>query len=121
MENNLFTELANQHSENWNNREKIAEAMIPIIGKLYRDNNVIVSIYGRSLVNCSVIEILKLHRRVRMIDQYLSVVDTFPLLNSFKDLKVDSCQIDLGKLTNKFKKQNLNLNEFLESNITKKI
>lgn len=121
MQNNHFTKLVKQHSESWRNRETLTESMIPIIGQLFREKNVIITIYGRSLVNCSVIEILKLHRRVRMVDPYLSVVDTFPLLNSIKDLNIHSCKIDLGRLTNRFKKENVNLKSFLESNITDKL
>ncbi len=121
MKNDHFSKLVDQHSENWKNRETLAEAMIPIIGRLYRENNIILTIYGRSLVNCSVIEILKLHRRVRMVDPYLSVTDTFPLLDSIKDLNIHSCKIDLGRLTNRFKKDNVNLKSFLDANITNKL
>lgn len=121
MKNNHFSKLVDQHSENWKNRETLAEAMIPIIGRLYREKNIILTIYGRSLVNCSVIEILKLHRRVRMVDPYLSVTDTFPLLASIKDLNIHSCKIDLGRLTNRFKKENVNLKSFLDANITNKL
>ena len=54
--------------ENWTDRESTAEAMIPLIGRLYREHNVVTSIYGRGLVNRSVISILKSHRFARQID-----------------------------------------------------
>ena len=42
----------NQMSESaldaWSNRQALAEAMIPMIGRLYRENNVVTSIHGRS-------------------------------------------------------------------------
>ena len=41
----------------WKEREALAEAMIPLIGKVYRENNVEVSVFGRSVVNRSVISI----------------------------------------------------------------
>ncbi|WP_371261054.1 hypothetical protein [Arthrobacter sp. yr096] len=41
-------------------REALAEAMIPVIGRLYRENNVVTSIHGRSLINKSTMNILKL-------------------------------------------------------------
>lgn len=37
------------------------EELIPLIGKLHRENGVVLSIHGRSLVSKSVIELLKLH------------------------------------------------------------
>jgi len=49
----------------WKEREALAEAMIPMIGKFYRDNNVETSVYGRNIVNRSVISILKSHRAAR--------------------------------------------------------
>ena len=59
----------------------MAEAMIPLIGRLYRDNNVLTSIHGRSLINQSVISLLKAHRFARQIDDVeLPVEETLPLL-----------------------------------------
>ena len=37
----------------WKKREALAESMIPMVGKLYRENNVSCYIYGRTLVNQS--------------------------------------------------------------------
>lgn len=39
--------------------------MIPLIGSLYRKQNMVVTIFGRGLVNKDTIEILKVHRHVR--------------------------------------------------------
>ena len=55
--------MSNEVIENcfsdWKGREETAEAMIPLIGRLYRRNNVVTSIYGRAVINQSVIGILK--------------------------------------------------------------
>ncbi len=56
---------ADDHFSRWKNREEIAEAMIPMIGQLYRQRDVTIQVYSRSLVNKSVITILKTHRFVR--------------------------------------------------------
>ena len=32
----------------WAKREEVAESMVPLIGKLYRDYGVVTTIYGRS-------------------------------------------------------------------------
>ena len=52
----------------WNARESIAEAMIPLIGRLYRERNVEISVYGRVIVKRSVIDIIKAHRFVRQVE-----------------------------------------------------
>ncbi|WP_425298863.1 glyceraldehyde-3-phosphate dehydrogenase [Pseudomonas duriflava] len=88
----------------WIDREAIAEAMIPLIGQLYRNNNVVTSIYGRGLVNRSVIAILKAHRFARQIDDVeLSVHDTYPLLKALLELELGAASIDLARLSLKFK------------------
>lgn len=97
--------LQEEHFGRWKNREAIAENMIPMIGKLYRERNVIVAVYGRSLVNNSVIQILKSHRRVRMIAGDLSVVDTYPLLAALAKLDIGPCVVDIGKLAIEFKEK----------------
>jgi glyceraldehyde 3-phosphate dehydrogenase len=90
----------------WIEREALAEAMIPLIGQIYRNNNVVTSIYGRSLINRSVIEILKAHRfaRHRQTDaSELSVHETYPLLKAMSELKLGPASVDMGKLAVKFK------------------
>ena len=52
----------------WKWREGLAELMVPIIGKLYR-NGVNILMYGNSLVNQSPIEIMKSKTRKREIVQ----------------------------------------------------
>ena len=42
----------------WSRREELAEAMIPLIGRLHRENRVVVNIHGRSLINQSVTDII---------------------------------------------------------------
>ncbi len=92
--------------EAWTEREATAEAMIPLIGRLYREHNVVTSIYGRGLVNRSVISILKSHRFARQIDDNeLSVHDTFPVIQKLLELDPGPASIDLGRLVNKFRGQ----------------
>ncbi|GLR64703.1 glyceraldehyde-3-phosphate dehydrogenase [Marinospirillum insulare] len=91
--------------EDWQERETIAEAMIPIIGRLYRKYNVVTSIYGRALVNRSVIRILKDHRFVRQVEgSELDVRDSHLLLDTLLKLKPGPCHVDIGKLAAEFRK-----------------
>ncbi|CAM5449131.1 hypothetical protein SNARM312S_07420 [Streptomyces narbonensis] len=88
----------------WKNREEIAESMIPIIGKLHREQDVTVLVHSRSLVNKSVVSILKTHRFARQIDgEELSVTETLPFLQTLTTLDLGPCQIDIGVLAADYK------------------
>ncbi|MPY57634.1 glyceraldehyde-3-phosphate dehydrogenase [Streptomyces spongiae] len=91
---------ANEDSfTNWNTREEIAESMIPMIGKLHRERDVTVLLHSRSLVNKSVVSILKTHRFARQIaGEELSVTETLPFLRALTTLDLGPSQIDLGML-----------------------
>ena len=82
----------------WKQREALAEAMIPLIGKLYR-NNVVVYCYGRALYNQSVTQLMKAHRYVRQLAQNeLSEFETYPILVAMSELDLGPCHVDVGKL-----------------------
>ena len=90
----------------WIDRESIAESMIPMIGQLYRNNQVVTSIFSRGLINRSVIGILKAHRfaRHRLVGvKDLTVHETYPVLKALTELDLGAASVDLGKLAVKFK------------------
>ncbi|GHI25834.1 hypothetical protein Shyd_72050 [Streptomyces hydrogenans] len=88
----------------WKNREEIAESMIPIIGKLHREQDVTVLVHSRSLVNKSVVSILKTHRFARQIaGEELSVTETLPFLQTLTTLDLGPSQIDIGMLAAEYK------------------
>jgi glyceraldehyde 3-phosphate dehydrogenase len=89
---------------NWKNREEIAESMIPLIGKLHRERDVTVLLHSRSLVNKSVVSILKTHRFARQIaGEELSVTETLPFLQALAALDLGPSQIDIGMLAATYK------------------
>ncbi|KMS89164.1 glyceraldehyde-3-phosphate dehydrogenase [Streptomyces regensis] len=89
---------------NWKIREEIAESMIPLIGKLHRERDVTVLLHSRSLVNKSVVSILKTHRFARQIaGAELSVTETMPFLQALTALDLGPSQIDLGMLATTYK------------------
>jgi glyceraldehyde 3-phosphate dehydrogenase len=91
--------VTSDHFADWKRREALAEAMIPIIGHLYRERDVTILVHSRSLVNKSVISILKTHKYVRQIEsRELSIVDTFPILQVIAGLDLGPSRIDIGKL-----------------------
>ncbi|MGI9324675.1 MAG: glyceraldehyde-3-phosphate dehydrogenase [Pseudomonadales bacterium] len=82
----------------WKEREALAEAMIPLIGALYR-KNVVAYCYGRALYNQSVTQIMKTHRYVRQVAQNeLSEFESFPIIKALSELDIGPTHVDIGKL-----------------------
>ena len=87
----------------WKEREALAEGMIPLVGKLYRQHNVKTYIYGQPLVNQSTIEIMKQHRLVREVEQNeLSEFETFPVIKALAALDLGPAHIDVGRIALKY-------------------
>lgn len=115
-----MADKSTQHLQSWINREALAESMIPMIGKLYRENNVVTSVYGRAIINRSVIDIIKAHRFVRQLQgQPLDVSETFPILALLTKLNLGPARIDIGKLAAKFKNEGKGqeLEDFVRSEV----
>jgi glyceraldehyde 3-phosphate dehydrogenase len=82
----------------WKEREALAEAMIPLIGSLYR-RNVVTYCYGRALHNESVTNIMKTHRYVRQIaNNELSEFESYPIIKALSEIDLGPSHIDVGKL-----------------------
>jgi glyceraldehyde 3-phosphate dehydrogenase len=99
-------EKQERYFSDWKQREEIAETMLPIIGRLYRDHGVVTTVYGRSLVHGSMVDILKAHRFARQIlENELSVRDSYPVLKAMEGLDLAPSRIDIGKLTVRYQAQ----------------
>jgi len=110
----------NQTLVQWHEKEETAEAMIPLIGLLYRKNDVITSIYGRQIINQSTIGLLKSHRFVKQVEGHeLSVADTSAVLHLLVDMNLAACHIDIGKLAIKYQalKASTPLQDFLKAEL----
>ena len=104
----------------WIGREAAAEEMIPLIGRLYRENNVVTSVHGRSLINQSVVSLLKLHRWARQIDsEELALEETLPILKALDSLQLGAASIDIARLNEKFRAQSegRSIEEFLREEL----
>lgn len=85
--------------DDWSRREAAAEALIPLVGRLFREHGVITAIYGRSLVNKSTRKILKLHRFARHIDsQVLPIAQTLAIVEALDRLPLSPATIDVAEL-----------------------
>ena len=90
---------ADKHLQSWQERFEMAEAMQPLLGKLYRNQGVEVVLYGKPLLNASTIEIIKSHRLVRRhVGDKLRLRESFPFVEALSKLAVKQCKVDIGKL-----------------------
>jgi glyceraldehyde 3-phosphate dehydrogenase len=83
----------------WSRRQEMAEEAVPIVGTLYRERGVIITVFGHSLVNKSPVEIIQLHREAtRIVDFEFDVCDTFPILEAVSELNLAPARVDIGNL-----------------------
>ncbi|MGJ8682585.1 glyceraldehyde-3-phosphate dehydrogenase [Paraglaciecola sp.] len=83
----------------WQERQELAEQMLPIIGRLYRNQSIEISIYGRTLLGASAIDVIKAHRAVRLKEkQKLRLRESWPILDALSKMHLAPTHIDLGKL-----------------------
>ncbi|GAA4902345.1 glyceraldehyde-3-phosphate dehydrogenase [Ferrimonas pelagia] len=90
---------ADKYLQSWQERFELAEAMQPLIGKLYRNQGVEVLIYGRPLLNASTIDITKAHRLVKKYEgSKLRLRESFPFIEALSRLNVKHARVDIGKM-----------------------
>ncbi len=83
----------------WQRRHQNAEDLVPIVGRLYRERGVILTIFGHSLVNKSPLEIVETHRVARaLIDMPLTLDETHPIVRALAELNLAPARIDVGNL-----------------------
>jgi glyceraldehyde 3-phosphate dehydrogenase len=87
----------------WQERQEFAERMLPIVGRLYRSSAIEILVYGRALLNASVIDLIKAHRSVRLFEgKKLRLRESWPILEAISEMNLAPCQIDIGKLAFEF-------------------
>jgi glyceraldehyde 3-phosphate dehydrogenase len=113
--------LPDDFFKDWKQREALAEGMIPQIGKLYREHNVSTYMYGNNMVNKSVIDLMKAHRRVRQVEQNeLSEFDSAPMLDAIAKLQLGPAHLDIGKMVVKYQSlgNGRSLDDFLNDELS---
>lgn len=95
--------MSDKYLESYMESQALAEEMIPAVGSLYRERNVIITVFGRKLMNSTTIEIIKAHRLGRhMVGRELSVQESSAMLNTMKGMNLGVSRIDIGKLACKY-------------------
>ncbi len=81
----------------WLDRVALAELAVPIIGRLYRERDVVTHVHGKKLVNQSPIEILKAHKWARRVgERVLRIDDSMQVLRIVDELGLRGISLDLG-------------------------
>lgn len=109
-------------AQDWNDKLESAQKMLPLIGNLHRQSNVVVSVFGRLLIDVTDIDIVKAHRYSRLAnDRELTPADTLPILEALTSLNLGTASIDLGRLAAKFAEQGGDLDAFLKEELAEVI
>jgi len=103
---------SDQYLHSWSDRETVAEAIIPLVGRLYRENGVVTSIHGRRLINKSAIGVLKAHNLTRQGTEF-SVTETLPIIEALTTLDLGPASIDVASLLLRHQQEGGDLTEFL--------
>ncbi|MDE1229582.1 glyceraldehyde-3-phosphate dehydrogenase [Vibrio aestuarianus] len=92
-----------KHLLDWQVSQTIAESMSPLIGQLYRQQGVEIILFGKTLINATTIDIIKAHRIARRYTgEFLSPVQTMPILQQLTQMTLSPCRIDIGQLAHQF-------------------
>lgn len=105
-------------AQDWNDKIESAGRMLPLIHQLHRNNNVVVSVFGRLLIDVTDIDIIKAHRYSRLAtEEELSPADTLPVLEALSKLDLGTASIDLGRLTVAHREKGGDLDAFLREEL----
>ena len=86
-------------SATWSEREALAEQLVPLVGRLHRNNKVVTTVFGRSLVHKSVTDIIKVHRFARRImGEEMPLEKTVEIVTALGALNLGVCNVDVAKL-----------------------
>ncbi|KJL20698.1 glyceraldehyde-3-phosphate dehydrogenase [Microbacterium azadirachtae] len=85
--------------DDWKAREELAERMIPLIGGLNRERDVVTSLHGHRLLGLGTTEILEVHERVAALGHdELALEDTLAVLEALRQLSPSAASLDVGRL-----------------------
>ncbi|MFK7889391.1 MAG: glyceraldehyde-3-phosphate dehydrogenase [Granulosicoccus sp.] len=95
----MYVSELNSHLKTYIEEQGLAERMIPVVGDLYRSRGVIVTVFGRKLMNGSTIDIIKAHQQaLQVIGETVSLAETSALLDCVRQIQPGSSRIDIGKV-----------------------
>ena len=114
--------LEEKYQTSWQERQTFAENMQPIIGQLFRNKGIEISIYGKPLVNASAIDIIKSHKSVALHEEKkLRLRESYPFIQALSEMNLAPARVDIGKLAYRYlflgKANGLSIEQFLEQEL----
>jgi glyceraldehyde 3-phosphate dehydrogenase len=111
--------LEEKYQTSWQERQTFAENMQPIIGQLFRNKGIEISVYGKPLVNASAIDIIKSHKSVALHEgNKLRLRESFPFIKALTEMNLAPARVDVGKLAYRYlfhgKADGLSIEQFLK-------
>ncbi|MGO1803338.1 MAG: glyceraldehyde-3-phosphate dehydrogenase [Microbacteriaceae bacterium] len=87
------------YRDDWMTKEELAERMVPLIGALRRDHEVVTSLHGHRLLGLSTTGIIEMHERVAQLGhEELALEDTLAVLEALRELAPGASSIDVARL-----------------------
>lgn len=109
-----------QHLETYIRDQSIAENMIPLVGELYRSRGIVIGVYGRKLMNASIVQIIRAHQVGKHMEgEAISMVETNAVLEHIRQMPLSPSRIDIGKLASQYSKisSQQSLTDFLNNEL----
>ena len=99
-----MTDFASQQLAAWQEREALAEALVPVVGSLYRNQAVVTEVFGVSLVGKAPGTVLQTHDQAsRKADQTIELSESLALARLMDSMELGRARVDLGKLALRFR------------------
>lgn len=87
------------HRDDWTESEELAERMIPLIGALRREHDVVTSLHGHRLLGLSATGLVEVHERVAQLGhERLPIEDTLAVLEAIHALAPGASSLDVARL-----------------------
>lgn len=118
----MTSHLEEEYQKSWQERQTLAENMQPIIGQLFRNKGIEISVYGRPLLNASPIDIIKAHKSVALHEESkLRLRESFPFVDALNKMTLAPARIDVGKLAYRYlfqgQSNDLSIEQYLEKEL----
>ena len=95
----MSTSAYEDHRDAWVVREELAERLIPLIGRLYRDHGIVTSVHGHRIINLSAMGVIEAHERARQLGhQELTLEQTEAVLEALLVIKPGPASLDVARL-----------------------
>jgi glyceraldehyde 3-phosphate dehydrogenase len=117
-----LTDATTARLDDWAKKQTAAEELIPLVGRLYRENDVLLTLFGRSLLNKSVTGMIKAHRYARhFLGEELDIEITHRIVKALAELDLAPARIDLGRLVEKLEGPNADIEAFLAEELAEAV